>query len=149
MTDSAVIAQTTQWINSVVIGCDFLPICGKSRCFAKAFRYVVLQETALAEAPLEALVDELNFLDRTEDIETSLLIFPKHFSDFEDYLDLVELAENLSIEQGYEGVYQIACFILIIALKVLKPMIRRIHNRSPYQSSTSWRPVFSKRLIIM
>ena len=62
------------------------------------------------ESALETLVDELNFLDRTEGIETSLLIFPNHFADFEDYLDLVELAENLSIEQGYEGVYQIASF---------------------------------------
>ncbi len=108
MTDSAVIAQTTQWINSVVIGCNFCPFAAKA-VLRKSIRYVVLQETTL-ESALETLVDELNFLDRTEDIETSLLIFPKHFSDFEDYLDLVELAENLSIEQGYEGVYQIASF---------------------------------------
>jgi len=108
LTDSAVIAQTTQWINSVVIGCNFCPFAAKA-VLRKSIRYVVLQETTL-ESALEILVDELNFLDRTEDIETSLLIFPKHFSDFEDYLDLVELAENLSIEQGYEGVYQIASF---------------------------------------
>ncbi len=108
MTDSAVIAQTTQWINSVVIGCNFCPFAAKA-VLRKSIRYVVLQETTL-ESALEALVDELNFLDRTEDIETTLLIFPKHFPDFEDYLDLVELAENLSIEQGYEGVYQIASF---------------------------------------
>ncbi|MBK6995370.1 MAG: DUF1415 domain-containing protein [Lewinellaceae bacterium] len=108
MTDSAVIAQTTQWINSVVIGCNFCPFAAKA-VLRKSIRYVVLQETTL-ESALETLVDELNFLDRTEDIETTLLIFPKHFADFEDYLDLVELAENLSIEQGYEGVYQIASF---------------------------------------
>jgi len=108
LTDSAVIAQTTQWINSVVIGCNFCPFAAKA-VLRKSIRYVVLQETTL-ESALETLVDELNFLDRTEDIETSLLIFPKHFADFEDYLDLVELAENLSIEQGYEGVYQIASF---------------------------------------
>jgi len=108
LTDSAVIAQTTQWINSVVIGCNFCPFAAKA-VLRKSIRYVVLQETTL-ESALETLVDELNFLDRTEDIETSLLIFPKYFSDFEDYLDLVELAENLSIEQGYEGVYQIASF---------------------------------------
>ncbi|MFN0173219.1 MAG: DUF1415 domain-containing protein [Saprospiraceae bacterium] len=108
MTESAVIAQTTQWINSVVIGCNFCPFAAKA-VLRQSIRYVVLQETTIENA-LEALVDELRFLDRTEDIETTLLIFPKHFADFEDYLDLVELAENLSIEQGYEGVYQIASF---------------------------------------
>ena len=45
-----------------------------------------------------------------ENIETTLIIFPNHFADFEDYLDLVDLVEDLSVEQGYEGVYQIASF---------------------------------------
>ena len=35
---------------------------------------------------------------------------PVHFAEFEDYLDLVELAEALSVELGYEGIYQIASF---------------------------------------
>ncbi len=65
---------------------------------------------AILETGLEAVIAELRFLDRTEDIETTLLIFPNHFADFDDYLDLVELAERLSIAEGYEGVYQIASF---------------------------------------
>jgi len=70
---------------------------------------VVIPE-AILETGLEAVIAELRFLDRTEDIETTLLIFPNHFADFDDYLDLVELAERLSIAEGYEGVYQIASF---------------------------------------
>jgi hypothetical protein len=43
-------------------------------------------------------------------METALLIFPKGFSDFEDYLDLTDLAEKLLKAQGFEGIYQVASF---------------------------------------
>jgi hypothetical protein len=108
VTDSSIIAQTTQWINSVVIGCNFCPFAAKA-VLRKSIRYVVLPEATL-ESSLEAVMEELRFLDRTEDIETTLIIFPNHFADFEEYLDLADLAEDLSVEQGYEGVYQIASF---------------------------------------
>lgn len=108
LTPSIIIAQTTQWINSVVIGCNFCPFAAKAM-LRKSIRYVVLPE-ATVESALEAFVEELRHLDRMEDIETTLIIFPGHFVDFEAYLDLVELAEDLSAEQGYEGVYQVASF---------------------------------------
>ncbi|MDO8368584.1 MAG: DUF1415 domain-containing protein [Saprospiraceae bacterium] len=108
MTNTTIIAQTTQWINSVVIGCNFCPFAAKAM-LRKTIRYVVLPEASL-ESSLEALVEELHHLDHTVDIETTLVIFPDRFADFEDYLDLVGLAEDLSVEQGYEGVYQIASF---------------------------------------
>jgi uncharacterized protein len=108
LTSSAIIAQTSQWINSVVIGCNFCPFAAKAM-LRKSIRYVVLPEATLPGA-LEAFIAELQYLDQTADIETTLVIFPSHFTDFEDYLDLVELAEDLSAEQGYEGVYQIASF---------------------------------------
>lgn len=108
MPNSPIIVHTTAWIKSVVIGCNFCPFAAKALA-QKSIRYVVLPETTL-ESSLEALVEELRFLDRSADIETTLIIFPHHFVDFEDYLDLVDLAEALSEEQGYEGVYQIASF---------------------------------------
>lgn len=107
-TSSTIIAQTTQWINSVVIGCNFCPFAAKAM-LRKSIRYVVLPEATL-ESTLAAVVEELHYLDRMEDIETTLVIFPGHFADFEEYLDLVDMVEDLSAEQGYEGVYQIASF---------------------------------------
>ena len=68
-----------------------------------------MPETTLENA-LEAVIEEMRYLDRTKNIETTLIIFPDHFAEFEDYLDLVELAEALSVELGYEGIYQIASF---------------------------------------
>lgn len=75
----------------------------------KSIRYVVLPEATL-ENTLALVLEELQYLDRMEDIETTLLILPNRFADFEDYLDLVGLAEDLSIDQEYEGIYQIASF---------------------------------------
>lgn len=108
MTSSNIIAQTTQWINTVVIGCNFCPFAAKA-IHQKSVRYVVMPEAPIEES-LETLIAELQYLDRTEAIETTLLIFPTQYADFEDYLDLADLAEDLSIAQGYEGIYQIASF---------------------------------------
>jgi len=106
--ESTVITQTVNWIKSVVIGCNFCPFAAKAM-LRESIRYVVLPEVTL-ESSLEAFVEELRYLDRTDDIETTLVIFPNHFADFEDYLDLVELAETLAADQGYEGIYQVASF---------------------------------------
>ncbi len=108
LTDAAVITQTTNWIKSVVIGCNFCPFAAKA-VLKESIRYVVLREATL-ETALETMMEELRFLDRTEAIETTLLIFPGAFADFEAYLDLVELAENLASDQDYDGIYQIASF---------------------------------------
>ena len=63
-----------------------------------------------AEESLEKLSEELQFLDNQADIETTFLIFPEGFANFEAYLDLVEWAEELVEDLDYEGIYQIASF---------------------------------------
>ncbi len=70
-------------------------------------RFVVVPD-ATVTLSLETLIAEMRFLDANEATETTLLIFPNHFADFEEYLDLVEIAEALASEQGYDGIYQIA-----------------------------------------
>ena len=49
-------------------------------------------------------------MDKEPDIETSFLIFSNAFQQFDDYLDMVSIAEHLLKEKGYEGVYQLASF---------------------------------------
>jgi hypothetical protein len=53
---------------------------------------------------------ECQRLDEDKFIETSLLIFPDAFADFEAYLNLVEMVEELLEDQDYEGIYQVASF---------------------------------------
>jgi hypothetical protein len=49
-------------------------------------------------------------LDRDTKRETTLIMFDHGFSHFEDFLDLVDLANALLVAQGFEGKYQIANF---------------------------------------
>lgn len=108
MSEAIIIQQTTDWIKSVVIGCNFCPFAAKSM-LKGSIRYVVVPDAAI-ETSLELLIKELAFLDETEEIETTFIIFPNSFTDFEDYLGLVELAEELASDQDYDGIYQIASF---------------------------------------
>jgi uncharacterized protein len=103
-----IITQTTNWIKNVVIGCNFCPFAAKAM-LRNTIRYVVVEETDY-DSSLEVFLEELRLLDQSEDIETTLLIFPNHYADFEEYLDLVALAENLALDEDYDGIYQVASF---------------------------------------
>lgn len=128
---STIIAQTAHWIDTVVIGCNFCPFAAKAM-LRQSIRYVVVPDATL-ERSLEIVIEELRYLDRQEDIETTLLIFPGQYADFEDYLDLADLAEDLSVEQGYEGIYQIASFHPEYCFAEADPEDPANYtNRSPY-----------------
>lgn len=106
--EDKIIAQTKEWIQSVVIGCNFCPFAAKA-VLRDSIRYVVINEPDL-ELNLHTFMDEIHFLDASETIETTFIIFPDHYADFEEYLHLVSLAEDLASEHEYDGVYQIASF---------------------------------------
>ncbi len=75
----------------------------------KSIRYTVIHE-ANTETTLERFVQELQYLDTHQDIETTLIILPNQLEDFEKYLDLAGFAEALNTQKGYDGVYQVASF---------------------------------------
>jgi hypothetical protein len=56
------------------------------------------------------LIQACEQLDADAETETTLLILPTGWDDFDDYLDLLAIAEQLLIEQHYEGIYQLASF---------------------------------------
>jgi uncharacterized protein len=104
------LAVTRAWVERAVIGLNLCP-------FAKApqvkgqVRYVVT-DAAEPEALLASLVDELKLLEATPDeqIETTLLIHPQVLTDFADYNDFLDAAEQAVDELGLEGVLQVASF---------------------------------------
>ncbi len=102
-----VILQTRKWITDVVAGCNFCPFVAKE-IKQNSIHYQVETAVDLAGS-LQAFLQECKRLDE-EKIETTLLIFPEGFSKFDDYLELVELAEKLLRKEGYEGIYQVASF---------------------------------------
>lgn len=109
MTDNkTIIRQTLQWLSSVVIAYNFCPFA-KREYDNDRIHYAVI-ETDDTNAQLEQFILECAALDENASRETSLLIFSKSLSSFEEYLDVLELANALLKEQGYEGTYQLASF---------------------------------------
>ena len=108
MNSEQVIDRTKKWIIDVVIGCNFCPFAAnvvkQKTIFYKA------EENKELETCLASFVLEMERLDNDPAIETSFLIFPNAFQQFDDYLDLVLLAEKLLKSKGYEGIYQVASF---------------------------------------
>jgi hypothetical protein len=106
-TTEQVIRQTKKWVTDVVAGCNFCPFVSRE-IKQDTIHYQVEYAVDMASC-LQAFLQECTRLDE-EKIATSLLIFPNGFPNFDDYLDLVALAEKLLKKEGYEGIYQVASF---------------------------------------
>lgn len=102
------IDNTKKWIQDVVIGCNFCPFAAKE-VKQGTVRYHVEEDDDL-NACLQVFLNECELLDTSPEIETTIIILPIGFDEFEDYLDLVECAEEILEENGYEGTYQVATF---------------------------------------
>lgn len=107
-TGEQIITQTKKWISDVVIGCNFCPFAARVMKQDKIY-YRVSFNTLLSKC-MDDLLEETSRLDNNDNIETSFLILPNAFQDFNDYLDAVAFTEKLLKKNGYEGVYQVASF---------------------------------------
>ena len=103
-----IIDETITWIRKVVIGCNFCPFAAK----ALQQQHVHYQVEASTDITLclDAFLKETTRLDEDPGIETSFLLFPNAFQQFDDYLDMVSMTEHLLKKKGYEGIYQLASF---------------------------------------
>ena len=129
--EQSIIDQTKKWISDVIIGCNFCPFAAKV-VKQQTIHYQV-ERSASLEICLDMLLKEIVRLDVDSGIETSFLIFPDSFAGFDDYLDLVDLAEKLIVDNGYEGVYQAASFHpLYLFAGSQEEDAANYTNRSPY-----------------
>jgi len=103
-----VVAQTKKWITDVVIGCNFCPFASRE-VKRNSVNYIVEESNDIATC-LHTFIQECVRMDDDATTETSFIIYPNAFKKFEDYLDLVTLAETLLERQNYEGIYQVASF---------------------------------------
>jgi uncharacterized protein len=103
-----IIVHTKKWINDVIIGCNFCPFAAKV-IKQQAVHFEVDTCVYSAFSPTSFL-NEINRLDNDEKIETSFLIYSNSFESFDDYVDMVALAEEFLEENEYEGIYQLASF---------------------------------------
>jgi uncharacterized protein len=103
-----IITQTKKWITEVVIGCNFCPFAAHAMRKNRVHYQVEISDDV--NICLAAFQRELMRLDKEPSVETSFLIFPGAFNNFDNYLDALAVAEKLLLEKGYEGVYQLASF---------------------------------------
>ncbi len=106
--DKLIIQQTQNWVKTVIIDLNFCPFA-RQAFESGTIHYPVVGEAKL-EPCLQALIAECLYLDKNNDAETSLLIFSQAFISFDNFLDFIEIANALLIDQGYEGTYQLAHF---------------------------------------
>lgn len=107
-TSQIIIEQTKKWIADVVVACHFCPFAAQV-IKEKKVHYEVVTETAM-ESCLSTVLRELTRLDDDNTIETTFLIFPEAFAQFDDFLSLVALAEQRLKQKRYGGIYQLASF---------------------------------------
>jgi hypothetical protein len=103
-----IIDHCQQWVLQVIVGLNFCPFA-KSVVVNDSVCYQVVNEREMA-ACLMALSDEMKRLITNDTVETTLMIFPIGFESFEGYLDLVDIANALLIDEGHEGTFQLASF---------------------------------------
>ncbi|MGB4499260.1 MAG: DUF1415 domain-containing protein [Methylococcaceae bacterium] len=102
------IEETKKWLETVVIAHNICPFA--KRVFDGGGIHFATENSTDVETCLENLLDECARLDENDTIETTLLIYPKAFTNFDEYLDFVEIAERLLEVEDYEGIYQLASF---------------------------------------
>lgn len=134
ISDQHIISTTQNWLNRLIIAFNICPFARREQQ-RNSIRYRV-SHADQTEATLETLIEECQFLDTNPDTETTLLILPNGFKDFDDYLDMLDVAERLLHAQAYEGIYQLAsfhpdyCFEMASELEQDDPA--NYTNRSPY-----------------
>ena len=127
------IAETRAWVRRAVIGLNLCP-------FARAvdakgqIRYVFSDATD-PETLLATLVVELQRLADTDPdvVDTTMVIHPRVFADFEDFNDFLELADAAVEDLDLDGVLQVASFHPQFQFADTEPDdITNATNRSPY-----------------
>jgi len=103
-----IITQTQCWLDNIIIVHNICPFAKRERDRG-SIRFYVDEHTEIEQALGNFLV-ELERLDQEVDIETTLFILAQVCQDFNDYLDFLAMANQLLIEHGYEGEYQLASF---------------------------------------
>lgn len=131
--DQHIIATTQHWLEKAVIGLNLCPFA-KAPYIKKQIRYYVSHARHI-DAFLELLDNELQLLANTpaHEIETTLLIEPVLFPDFNHFNDILTLTDQAITDNQLEGIIQIAPFHPQFQFAdVNSTDITNYTNRSPY-----------------
>ncbi|MBL4764666.1 MAG: DUF1415 domain-containing protein [Colwellia sp.] len=102
---SAVLA-TKQWLDEIVIGLNICPFAKKE--FVNNTIHYHLSKTEQVKPALHELIEQCRYLQSHDELETTLIIYGNGFRSFDRYLDLVDYANDLLVDSGFEGIFQLA-----------------------------------------
>ena len=102
------ITHTREWIKAIIIGLNFCPFA-KKELVNDTIHYYVSQQKKLKSA-LTEVIEQCDYLQKNATIETSLVIFDEGFKSFEQYLGLVDYANDLMVNLGLDDTFQLATF---------------------------------------
>ena len=126
-----VIQTTRNWVQSVVIQLNLCPFAHQVYA-RKQVRFKVSEATSVATL-LAHLEQELERLQQDDAIETTLLIHPRVLTNFYDYNDVLDLADQLLVDLHLEGIFQIASFHPDYQFSGTQPEdVENYTNKSPY-----------------
>ncbi len=106
--NNLVVQKTRNWVEQIVIGLNLCPFA-EPVFKNQQIDYLIINSDGL-EQHLQSLAECLSKLDESPAIETSLIIFPDSYQTFDDYLELLYLANELLSDLDYAGTYQLASF---------------------------------------
>jgi hypothetical protein len=133
LNEEVVLADTRRWIEKAVIGLNLCPFA-KSVYVKNQVRIVVSHARHL-DAFLDELDRELLLLRDTpaEEIDTTLLVHPTLFPDFEVFNDFLNVVDDVVAEHELEGVIQVAPFHPAFQFEGTMPDdVTNNTNRAPY-----------------
>ncbi|MGF1769904.1 DUF1415 domain-containing protein [Enterovibrio makurazakiensis] len=125
--------ETTQWLEQVVIGLNLCPFAAKPQR-NKQIKIEVCEGTD-DQTVMDCLLAELTLLDSSDaaELETTLVVTPNIFQDFDDYNQFLDVADMLVDQFGWRGIYQIASFHPNYCFADVEPEDEsNLTNRSPY-----------------
>jgi hypothetical protein len=96
------------WLDGVVIAENLCPFAKEPRQ-RNQVRLVVSEITNLPQI-LALIASECEYLTDTPKTETTLIAFSHSLTDFNEYLDALDLAQQLLEDLRYDSTYQLASF---------------------------------------
>ena len=133
MTEEQVVAATRHWIEKAVIGLNLCPFA--RAVWVKNQVRIVVSTARHVDGLLDDLDRELELLAATppERIDTTLIVHPTLFPDFEVFNDFLGVADEVVAEHDLEGVIQVASFHPDYRFEGTEPDdITNATNRAPF-----------------
>ncbi|MGQ2924416.1 MAG: DUF1415 domain-containing protein [Hydrogenophaga sp.] len=133
MTEDPVVSATRHWIEKAVIGLNLCPFA--RAVYAKNQVRIVVSQARHLDAFLDDLDRELDLLVNTpaEEIDTTLLVHPTLFPDFEVFNDFLNVVDDVVAEHELDGVIQVAPFHPLFQFDGTQPDdVTNATNRAPF-----------------